>query len=265
MRQTLGHVKHFLPGIVLLAALAGISPVATGQTATVTYDLDNVWLDPDVSHPWEPSQQMTGTFVWTYDIGDFENGTGQFTVLNIPWYNPGLADLNTTIDLTSIEITLVGNYHDRGIDITLFLLTPLSPNQSSTIDTVMSKFEIQYGVTYEGHVVSGNIVPDIALGLTLGGTCPANLLFTVDRATPNGQVALLYAYGTGSFVIPGGFPCAGTTLGLNNTVALGAMITAGPDGVAALNTSVPPAACGNFFIQALDIATCGTSNVVLLE
>ena len=43
---------------------------------SVTYTLENVILDD--------STQMTGSFLWTYNTGNFENGAGQFTSLNIP-------------------------------------------------------------------------------------------------------------------------------------------------------------------------------------
>ncbi len=151
---------------IMLLWMVGISPANSAQVITVTYRLDNVQLLPDITHPWEPSQQMTGSFEWTYEKGDFENGSGHFTDLFIPWYNPGLNSLEINIDLTSIEIVLPGNFHDLGIDITLFLLEPLSLDQSVAIDTTRSKFEIQNGVIHMGSVESGNIVlatpiPDI--------------------------------------------------------------------------------------------------------
>jgi len=68
----------------------------------------------------------------------------------------------------------------------------------------------------------------------------------------------------GSIVIPGG-PCPGTTLGLNNTATLGVVLTADANGTATFNTSVPGGACGNVFIQALDLINCETSNVVPLQ
>jgi hypothetical protein len=265
MKEILGTAKFWILGIALFASLAGMSPAAPAQTATVTYVLDDVWLLPDISHPWEPSRQMTGTFEWTYDIGDFENGSGQFTDLYIPWYGTNIAELKITVELNSIEFSLLGNYHDRGLDMTLFFLTPLSLGNPSVIDTARSIFDIQQGVSYKGHVVSGSVVPDLPLSLSIGGTCPHDVRFSIDKATPNGQVALLYALAPGSFVIPNGFPFAGTMLGLNNTVALGAVITANTNGLATLNTSVPPGACGNIFLQALDFTDQATSNVVLLQ
>jgi len=42
------------------------------HATTVSYALDNVILD-------DRNTQMTGTFSWTFDIGDFENGVGRFS------------------------------------------------------------------------------------------------------------------------------------------------------------------------------------------
>jgi hypothetical protein len=70
---------------------------------TVNYFLDNVILDDHT--------QMTGTFTWTYDTGDFENGVGQFTSLDIPHTSHDHTDLKISIDIgKTIEFTLIGNF-----------------------------------------------------------------------------------------------------------------------------------------------------------
>ena len=51
-----------------------------------------------------------------------------------------------TIETSALEITMPGKYHDYGVDVTLRLLEPLTPESPSTIDTVLSAFEIQVGV-----------------------------------------------------------------------------------------------------------------------
>jgi len=258
-------MKMCLYRISLLVCLAMLSQTALAQTVKVTYDLENVWLLPDISHPNDDPRQMTGSFEWTYQLGDFENGTGEFTDIYIPWYNPGLENLEMTFDMNSIEFTLLGNWHDLGIDITLFLIEPLSPDRPSTIDTVESRFDIQYGVSWQGHVISGEIVPRPGLDLSVAGTCPSDVLISVNGCTPNGSVALLYAFGQGSFVIPGGLPCAGTMLGLDSTVAVGSVMTADANGQATLNTVVPEGACDVVFLQALDVTNCMISDVVQLQ
>ena len=267
---------------LLLTGLAVLAPSASAQTAatpsatprviTVTYLLDNVWLNPDIANPGNyPPQQMTGTFEWTYTIGSFDNGTGQFTSANIPWYGTDYPSLNINIETNSIEFVLPGSYHDLGLDLTLFLLPSLAPDQPSGIDPVRSRFDIQRGVSYQGHVISGSIVsigssrlPDSSLSLSLASACPS-LQLSADRATPNGRIALLYALDQGSFVIPGGLPCAATTLGLGSPVALFAVITADANGQASLLAKLPAAACGKVYFQMLDLGSCAASQVVLLR
>lgn len=188
MRTTHGAARHWLFRLAALVCLAGLSTAASAQTSTAYYALDNIWLDPDISHPWEAPQQMTGAFQWTYTEGDFENGAGQFTDLFIPWYNPAIGVLNINIDLGSIEFTLPGNFHDLGVDVTLRLVEQLAPGQTSMIDTTLSLFEVQQGVSRQGHVISGSLVPTAA-------PCPAD--FTGDGAVDVSElVNLLAAWGS---------------------------------------------------------------------
>lgn len=142
----------------LLVSAAG-SPGLTAQTTTVTYELEDVWLLPDITHPRESERQMTGSFEWTYTVGDFENGTGRFLDYSIPWWSANLPPLDATIEAGSIEFVMIGNYHDLGLDLTLHLAQPLSPDQPSPIDTVRSSFDIEVGVSRKGHVIRGRVVP----------------------------------------------------------------------------------------------------------
>ena len=112
---------------------------ANANAATVIYTLDNVILDD--------GEQITGMFYWTYDIDDFEGGTGVFTALEIPWRPdatvPPLEQegMVLTIENNQIEISLDNNFHDYGLDISLKFVQPLSPTQSSVIDPNTSSFE----------------------------------------------------------------------------------------------------------------------------
>jgi hypothetical protein len=91
--------------------------------------------------------QMTGAFDWTYTIGDFEGGNGVFTALEIPWRPDGRVPpleqegMVFTIETNQIEISLDGNFHDYGLDISLKFVQPLSPTQSSLIDLNTSFYE----------------------------------------------------------------------------------------------------------------------------
>ena len=69
------------------AWLATMLSVGTAQAITASYTLDNVFLNSS-------GDQMTGTFKWIYDEGDFEGGTGVFSELFIPGTTQTLNDLN---------------------------------------------------------------------------------------------------------------------------------------------------------------------------
>ncbi len=59
-------------------------------------------------------------------------------------------------------------------------------------------------------------------------------------------------------------PCAGTTLGLDNTTSLGTMLQADAQGQVFFRANFPAGVCGTTFLQASDPSNCGTSEVVTL-
>ncbi len=100
------------------------------------------------------------------------------------------------------------------------------------------------------------------VSLTAAGSCPGQMMLTAGGNTPGGTVAFIRAMGIGSQPIPNNNPCAGTILGLNQTAILVGTRTANGQGVAAISGNVPPSACGRVFVQAIDVQTCLTSNVL---
>ncbi len=103
--------------------------------------------------------------------------------------------------------------------------------------------------------------------LTADGTCPAGGPIRVEwtRATPSAQIALIFALNQGSFVIPGGYACAGTGLGLGNAqIQVAYQGPSGATGAKVLNANAGPGACGGY-LQLLDISNCQTSNVVQIN
>jgi hypothetical protein len=134
---------------------------SNAHAETVIYTLDNVILDDN-------NAPMSGTFSWTYSAGDFENGVGVFTFLDIPFTIHDHTDLDATFDIgNSIEITLAGSVHDDGVDITLFLLQPLTPTTSASVDLVRSKYEIGGNGFHTGLFLSGSVSPTIAVPIPL--------------------------------------------------------------------------------------------------
>jgi hypothetical protein len=169
-----------------------------------------------------------------------------------------------TIGMGSIEFSLNGNYHGLGLEVSLHLLEDLAPNQDIAIDLARSKFQVENGISYKGHIASGSCAPDPQLALSVSGPC-TQPVFDIAGNTSNHPVALLWAFGPGSQVIPGCYPCAGTMLGLNSSVKIGATLTADAAGQAGFTLRVPAGACGRIWLQALDLSTCGLSPVVQLQ
>jgi len=103
--------------------------------------------------------------------------------------------------------------------------------------------------------------------LAIVASCPSGgpIQVSWSGATPNGQIALIFARNQGSFIIPNNYPCAGTQLGLDsNQIQLVFQGGAGKNGSRTLNAAAGPNACGGH-LQLLDLATCGTSNTARIE
>ncbi|MCC6907800.1 MAG: hypothetical protein IT430_07665 [Phycisphaerales bacterium] len=106
-----------------------------------------------------------------------------------------------------------------------------------------------------------------ALDLTFDASCPSGgyARLSWSNATPGGEVVLIYARETGSFRIARGGPCGGVSLGLGeHLIQVVFHGGAGETGSRTINTYTGPGACGGY-LQLLDLTTCQTSNVELIE
>ncbi|MBC8367629.1 T9SS type A sorting domain-containing protein [bacterium] len=150
-------VKDFC--FILISGLC-LFAIPNAMAFEVTYTLENVLME-------EGGQQMFGTFTWTYDDPEeFENGVGVFSYLEIPFTNHDHTDLLANFDLgNSIELTLPGSTHDDGVDITLFLVEPLTPTTSASVDLDRSRYEIGGNGFHTGVFLSGSIVPQLETGV----------------------------------------------------------------------------------------------------
>jgi len=138
--------------ILVTAVLIAFSP-AIVNADLVTFELNNVYTDR--------GGQMTGRFTWAYTVGDFENGVGEFTSLDVPHTAHGLDDLIITIETKQIEVTLDGSFHDDGVDVSLVLLEPfsLAGPAALNLDPTESKYSIGGNGFIDGHFISGAIAP----------------------------------------------------------------------------------------------------------
>lgn len=92
-----------------------------------------------------------------------------------------------------------------------------------------------------------------------GSPCPSSVTVAARGFTPNRQVAVVRANGTGSYAIPSG-NCAGTLLGISGGIQLVTMVQANGSGAINWSGSVAAGLCGKYF-QFVDMATCRTSNI----
>ena len=105
----------------------------------------------------------------------------------------------------------------------------------------------------------------LGISLTRTGTCPGSMSFTASGVTPGGTVAFVWG-NPGSFTIPPGKPCANMVLDLAPLLvpAPGYELGSGtPSGVATWQVQVPANACG-LLLQAVDVTTCRTTNIMEL-
>ena len=96
--------------------------------------------------------------------------------------------------------------------------------------------------------------------LQLTGTCPGPHTLSVTGATPNGLVGIAWSHQQGQASIGVG-PCAGGQTMLDRPRLL-LFLVADANGDVVQNISVPPAACGNVVVQAMDLTTCLPTNMV---
>jgi len=139
---------------IILAGMLIIASTSIAEAVVVNYTLDDIFTKGE--------QPLTGEFQWDYNEGDFENGTGTFSELFIPGYGSYISGLNITFDIgKSIEFSLAANLHNAGVDVTLFLVAPLTPTLGSSIDLSRSKWAVDGGFNAgdsSGLFESGSII-----------------------------------------------------------------------------------------------------------
>ncbi|MCA8977622.1 MAG: hypothetical protein KDC98_23055 [Planctomycetes bacterium] len=191
-----------IPLLLAVFATAG----AQAQTATVTYDLVGVMMRPDITYPnTTTSYPMTGSFVWTYTVGDFANGSGQWISHS---YSNWVMPLNEIIETNQLEFSMIGNYHGRGFDMTIRFAPDLSPLFPSLVDP-SSTYNIENGIPIQGHIYTGSIVP----------RCPAPEPYGTGSAG-SGSITPAIGYS-------GGLPHIGsTTFAIDGSQVLGGAFSA---------------------------------------
>lgn len=109
-------------------------------------------------------------------------------------------------------------------------------------------------------VVVDNGGNPVGPSLAVVGGCPGPVTVQGSGMTPGGAVGLGYGTQSAPTVLAGG-PCAGTTVQVASALRV-LVLQADAAGAFALGFTLPPAACGALYGQALDVATCAPTNVV---
>ncbi len=150
MRQIGSRARPLVP---VLALVVWAAP-ATAGTETVTFTLEGV-VDPGGQ-----TQVLSGSFNWTYTPGDFENGVGAFTAIDLPGYGTDLSQLVITIEPQQIDISLAGNYHGFSVDVLLRLVQPFSPFEPVALDLAACSYQIENaGWPPDAPLLSGSVAP----------------------------------------------------------------------------------------------------------
>lgn len=99
--------------------------------------------------------------------------------------------------------------------------------------------------------------------LTPMGGCPGLEAFSIRNATPLSSVAIVYGYGNGPKTIPGGLTCAGTVLDVSPPQFGWGITTTDSNGEGLFFArNLTNRMCDRLNLQAVDLVTCVTSNVV---
>jgi hypothetical protein len=109
-----------------------------------------------------PEPGVDGQFTWTYNSGDFANGTGKLIDLDLPITSFPLSEALLTVDLTGITGTNPGNFHNLTYDFALNFSPALSGPTSTANVTGNVDFTgtyLYFGGEWVGTVTSGTVHP----------------------------------------------------------------------------------------------------------
>jgi hypothetical protein len=110
-------------------------------------------------------QIVQGQFTWTYNPGDFANGSGKLDFIGLPFTIFSLNEVTTTVDVNGITGTLPGNtnWQNTSFDFNLPFDTPLTgPGSISTITSGSYDFTGQtsfYQGEFIGSIIGGQVIP----------------------------------------------------------------------------------------------------------
>ncbi|MAW62004.1 MAG: hypothetical protein CMJ94_14400 [Planctomycetes bacterium] len=186
-----------------------------------------------------------------------------------PWNaNHYVFDLATPTALGTMELSFRNNGDVARLEIDNAFSGEVEVFECSGLSSKANQLGTGFGISMYGDcfaddfIVNDGDCPE-GFQLTVSGTPGSNMTFTVEGATPNEQVALVFGFGLGSFSIPFGFPCAGTQLGIASPQDF-KPIRADLNGTVILTRPVPASAAGLVVVQAVDLIACEVTDPISL-
>ena len=163
-------LTHCRVTIVAVGLICGASAV---KAVDVTYELRDLHfvgpagqnglpLAVDVLEP-----GVVGHFVWSFQPGDFSNGSGKLLDITLPIASLPLSALTTTVDAAGLTGAYAGNAQNTTLDFTIRFMLPLSAaGGASAIDPAASSFDFTGSyqgsspfVEWTGNIVGGTVSP----------------------------------------------------------------------------------------------------------
>lgn len=176
-------------------------------------------------------------------LDDFEGYSTHFARLFDARTGEGLSELRST-----------AGRRDRGFGRSVAILSGTAVVGSNLDDADQSSWGIAY-------VFDVDCLPL----LWRTGSCPGVMRLIARGVSANEQAVFVAAHAEGMLRIPDTRLSANTKLGLDGTAFLAGMARADSKGVARLSVRVREPFCRRIHVQAIDVSTCETSNVVLIE
>ena len=216
---------------------------------------DTIWVSSD-GRPRDVAEfTAAGVFLGSFPAGNLGSTDPDSLAYNV---DRNLLYVGDCLDQKIIESTGLGGA------LQVWSLASLSVNpEGLALDAATGKIFVADSWDERIYELSGMIA---ATGFALSrfGPCPGGNTLAVENATPGGMVAFLYSFSTGSTPIPAGLPCAGTILDLDLSARVAGVATADAAGTASISGQIGPSACGAVYLQAVDVTSCETSNVLLM-
>ncbi len=255
---------------VVQTTLNGISAMAfnSGEVLYVTHDT----TAPSLPHLYD---------LYTIDLltgAESRSGsTGLSTITALDFDDQGrLWAYDYLVGLVQLDLAT-----GAATDVNPFFRGPPDPTKSMCFgeDGALWMIDIAVWVGDTTTGVPSLVAPMSYFGLFSGleylpGPAPPFALWTLGEtgspmgvravgATPGGTVAIVMAQGNGGPTpVPAGNPCAGLLLDLNATMAPLQILRADAQGRVQIGPAVVPvSAAGTVRLQAVDLATCATSNL----